>query len=96
MKSLELIHYDINRAYFQENGETRLHLTRACVEHNAELRKTNAALCRGKHNAALFFNPDKGVRMTMQEDLENLLEDGGLKRNNIQIHRRIQRLKLAS
>ena len=31
------------------NGETHLHLTRACVEHNAELRKTHAALCTGKN-----------------------------------------------
>ena len=41
----------------RNNGETHLHLTRACVEHNAQLRKTNAALCRGKQNATLFYNP---------------------------------------
>ena len=36
---------------------------RACVEHNAGLRKTNAALCRGKHNTALFYNPNQDARM---------------------------------
>ena len=40
---------DICRAYVLVTiGETHVHLTRACVEHNAELRKTNEALCRGK------------------------------------------------
>ena len=46
-------------------GDTHLHLTKACVEHNAELRKTNAALCRGKHNATLLYHPNQDVRITV-------------------------------
>ena len=52
----------------RNNGETHLHLTRACVEHNAELRKTNAAVCRGKHNAVLHHSQNQGVITTVQED----------------------------
>ena len=54
----------------RNNGETHLHLTRACVEHKAELRKTNEALCRGKHNAALFYNPNQDVSKAMQGDFD--------------------------
>ena len=46
----------------RNNGETHLHLTRACVGHNAELRNTNAALC------ALLHNPNQGVVMALQDD----------------------------
>ena len=35
------------------------------MEHNAERRKTNVALCRGKHNAALFYHPNQDVRITV-------------------------------
>ena len=52
----------------RNNGETHLHLTRAYVEHNAELRKTNAAVCRSKHNAVLLHSQSQGVLMTVQED----------------------------
>ena len=52
----------------RNNGETHLHLTRACVQHNAELRKTNAAVCRGKHNAVLLHSQNQGVTTTVQED----------------------------
>ena len=58
--SFEVKDYDIS-------GKTHSDLTRACAEHNAELRKTNAALCRGKHHAALLYNPSQDVRMAMQE-----------------------------
>ena len=58
-----------------------------------ELRKTNAALCRGKHNAALFYNPDQDVRTTMQGGFEYLLKDDGLKRINTQIQRRSETLE---
>ena len=59
----------------RNNGETHSHLTRACVEHNAERRKTDAALCKSKHNAALLHNPNQGVITTVQED-ENDTKDG--------------------
>ena len=75
----------------RNSGETHSHLTRACLEHNAELRKTNAALGRGKQNASLFYNPDQDVRMTTQGDFEYLLEHDGLKRINTQIQRRSER-----
>ena len=52
----------------RNNGETHFHLTRACVEHNAELRKTNAAVCRSKHNAVLLHSQNQGVTTTVQED----------------------------
>ena len=52
----------------RNNGESLLHLTGACVEHDAELRKTSAALCGGKHNAALLHNPNQGEVTAMQED----------------------------
>ena len=67
-----------------------MHLIRACVEHNAELRKMNAALCRGKHNAALFYKTNQDVRMAMQGDFECLLDDDGLQHIDIQIQRRSQ------
>ena len=47
-----------------------LHLTGACVEHNAELRKTNMALWRSAYNALLPHNPNQGVITTAQEDKE--------------------------
>ena len=72
----------------RNNGETHLHLTRARVEHNAELRKTNAALCRGKYNAALFYNPNQDVRKAMPGDFVCLLDDDGFKHTDIQIQRR--------
>ena len=62
-----------------------------CVEHNVELRKTNAAVCRGKHNAALHFNPDQDFRMAMHGDLEWLVDDEGFKHIGIQIQRRSER-----
>ena len=37
----------------------------------------SGSLQRNKHIASLFYKPDQGVRMTMQEDLEYLLEDDG-------------------
>ena len=73
------------------NGETQLHLTRPCVEHNAGLRKTSAALCRGKHNAALFCNPNQDVGMAMQGDFECLLNKDGFEHTDIQIQRRSER-----
>ena len=63
--TFEVTDYDIN------NGDTHLHLTRACAEHNAELRKTNTAMCRNKHNAALLHNANQGVTTTAQEDHEH-------------------------
>ena len=85
--SFEVKDYDISRAYFQgtKEKETHSHLIRVCVEHNAELRKTNAALCRGKHNAALFYNPNQDARMAMQGDFD------GFKHADIQIQRRSER-----
>ena len=63
----------------RNKGETHLHLTKACVEHNAELRKTNVAPCRGKHNATLLYNPNQDLRMAMYGDLECLLDNDGFK-----------------
>ena len=39
---------DFGKTTANVNAETHLHLTRACVEHNAKFRETNAALCRGR------------------------------------------------
>ena len=90
--SFEVKDYDISRAYFRGTMEKPIYiLTRACVEYNAELRKTNAALCRGKHNAALFHNPNQDVRMAMQGDFGCLLDDDGFKHIDIQIQRRGER-----
>ena len=46
---------------------------------------------RNKHSAALFYNPNQDVRMTMQGDFECLLDDDGLKHINTQIQRRSER-----
>ena len=65
-RNLRVLHSRLAQTSLKDesnNGETHLHLTRACVEHNAELRKTNAALCGDKHNAALFCNPNQDVIM---------------------------------
>ena len=70
----------------RNNGETHLSLTRACVEHNPELRKTKMTLCRGKYNTALLCNPNQDVRMTMQD--ECLLTIDIFKHIDIQIQRR--------
>ena len=40
---------------------------------------------RNKHSAALFYNPNQDVRMTMRCDFECLLDDDVLKHINIQI-----------
>ena len=37
-----------------------IHLTGACVQHNAELRKTNVAQCRSKYNTVWLHNPTSG------------------------------------
>ena len=52
----------------RNNVETHFQLTRACVEHNAELRMTNAAVCTSKHNAELLHSKNQGVITTVQED----------------------------
>ena len=57
----------------------------------AELRKTNEALCRGKHNASLFYNPNQDARMAMQGDFECLWNNDGFKHTDIQIQRRSER-----
>ena len=46
---------------------------------------------RGKQSAALFYNPNQDVRMTIQGDFECLLEDEGLKHIDTQIQRHSQR-----
>ena len=92
--SFEVKDFDISRTYLLGTmGEvrTQLHLTRACVEHNAGLRKTNAALCRGKHNGALLCNPYQDVRMAIQGDIECLLNYDGFKHIDIQNQRRSER-----
>ena len=62
------------------------------MEHHAEHRKTNVALCGGNHNAALLYNPNQDVRMAMQGDFECLLhDDDGFKHIDIQIQRRRER-----
>ena len=59
----------------EHNFQVHLHLTGACVEHDAELRKANAALCKGNHNAALLQNSNQSVAMAVQEDnFENRCE----------------------
>ena len=60
----------------------------SCFQHNAELRKTNVALCRGKHNATLLYNPNQVLRMAMWGDLECLLDNDEFKHTDIQIQRR--------
>ena len=51
----------------------------------------SGSLQRNKHSAALFYNPNQGVRMTMQGDFQYLLEDDGFKHVNTPIQRRSER-----
>ena len=83
--SFEVKEYDISRENFQGTRE-KLKNTRPerMLNTNAGSRKTNAALCRGKHNAALFHNPNQDVRMAMQGDFQCLLDNDGFKHIDIQ------------